>query len=117
MLQLASNQQHIHVAPRGVLCPAYSLLNLLPSPQYDVVRDLHTVNIPMSTLMKPGCGQDHQRAFFRACSSLLDLRGAPRFWKQQAAGRYLRDAEVAVSDFNALNNKHKEHPLDNTIGS
>jgi hypothetical protein len=49
--------------------------------------------------------------------SLLNLRGASKFWKQQAAGGYVRDANVAVSTFNALNNRHKEHPLDNTIGS
>jgi hypothetical protein len=49
--------------------------------------------------------------------TLLNLRGASRFRKQQAAGGYVRDAEVAVSAFNSLNNKHKEHPLDNTIGS
>jgi hypothetical protein len=69
MLQLAGNQQHIPVAPRGVLCPAYPLLNLLPSPQYDVVRNLHTVDIPMSILTKPGCGQDNQGTYLIAYSS------------------------------------------------
>ena len=49
--------------------------------------------------------------------ALLNLRGASRFWKEQAAGEYVRDAEVAVSAFNSLNNKHKEFPLDNTSGS
>lgn len=49
--------------------------------------------------------------------TLLNLRDAYRFWKQQAAGGYVRDAEVEVSAFSSLNNKHKEHPLDNTIGS
>jgi hypothetical protein len=49
--------------------------------------------------------------------TLLNLRDASKFRKQQAAGGYVRDAEVAVSAFNSLNNKHKEHPLDNTIGS
>jgi iron complex outermembrane receptor protein len=29
----------------------------------------------------------------------------------------MREAEVAVSAFNALNDKHKEHPLGDTIGS
>lgn len=69
MLQLAGHQQHIFGAPRGVLCPAYPLLNLLPSPQCDVVCDIHTVDIPLSTLMKPGCGQDNHGTFFIACSS------------------------------------------------
>jgi iron complex outermembrane receptor protein len=29
----------------------------------------------------------------------------------------MRDAEVAVSVFNALNDKHQEHPLGDTIAS
>lgn len=37
--------------------------------------------------------------------TLLNLRGAYKFWKQKAAGGYLRDAEVAVSAFNSLNDK------------
>ena len=49
--------------------------------------------------------------------NLLNLRGAYRFWQQQAAAGYTREAEVAVSVFNALNDKHKEHPLGDTIGS
>lgn len=49
--------------------------------------------------------------------TLLNLRGAYKFWKQKAAGGYLRDAEVAVSAFNSLNDTHKEHPLGDTIGS
>ncbi len=48
---------------------------------------------------------------------LLNLRGAYRFWQQQAAAGYLREAEVAVSAFNSLNDKHKEHPLGDLIGS
>ena len=49
--------------------------------------------------------------------NLLNLRGAYRFWQQQAAAGYQREAEVAVSVFNALNDQHKEHPLGDTIGS
>lgn len=49
--------------------------------------------------------------------NLLNLRTGYRFWQQKAAAGYLRDAEVAVSAFNALNDKHKEHPLGDTIGS
>lgn len=49
--------------------------------------------------------------------TLLNLRGAYRYWKQPAAGEYVRDAKVGVSVFSSLNNKYKEHPLDNTIGS
>ena len=49
--------------------------------------------------------------------NLLNLRGGYRFWQQQAAAGYTRDAEVAVSVFNALDDRHKEHPLGDTIGS
>jgi iron complex outermembrane receptor protein len=41
--------------------------------------------------------------------NLLNIRAGYRFWKEKA--------EVAVSVFNALNDKHKEHPLGDTIGS
>ncbi len=49
--------------------------------------------------------------------TLLNLRGAYKFWKQKASGGYLRDAEVAVSAMNSLNDTHKEHPLGDIIGS
>lgn len=49
--------------------------------------------------------------------TLLNLRGAYRFWQQKAVAGYLREAEVAISAFNALNDKHKENPLGDTIGS
>ena len=49
--------------------------------------------------------------------NLLNLRGAYKFWQQKAEAGYMRDAEVAISAFNALNDKHKEHPLGDTIGS
>ena len=49
--------------------------------------------------------------------NLLNLRGAYKFWQQKAEAGYMRDAEVAISAFNALNDEHKEHPLGNTIGS
>jgi iron complex outermembrane receptor protein len=48
---------------------------------------------------------------------LLNLRGAYRFWKEAAADGYRREAEVAVSVFNALNDIHKEHPLGDLIGT
>jgi iron complex outermembrane receptor protein len=41
--------------------------------------------------------------------NLLNLRAGYRFWHEKA--------EVAVSAFNALNDRHKEHPLGDTIGS
>lgn len=45
---------------------------------------------------------------------LLNLRGAYRVWREKSTGR---EAEVAVTAFNALNDRHKEHPLGETIGS
>lgn len=41
--------------------------------------------------------------------NLLNLRLGYKFWHEQA--------EVALSAFNALNDRHKEHPLGDTIGS
>ncbi|MGE3153229.1 MAG: TonB-dependent receptor plug domain-containing protein [Nitrospiraceae bacterium] len=41
--------------------------------------------------------------------TLLNLRAGYRFWKDRA--------EAAVSVFNALNDRHNEHPLGDTIGS
>lgn len=41
--------------------------------------------------------------------TLLNLRGGYRFWHDKA--------EVAVAVFNALDDRHKEHPLGDTLGS
>jgi outer membrane receptor for ferrienterochelin and colicin len=49
--------------------------------------------------------------------NLLSLRAGYKFWQQKAEAGYMRDAEVAISAYNALNDKHKEHPLGDTIGS
>ena len=49
--------------------------------------------------------------------NLLNLRAGYRFWKQRSASGYMREAEAAISAFNALNDTHKEHPLGDTIGS
>lgn len=48
--------------------------------------------------------------------NLVNLRTSYKFWHQKAEAGYMRDAEVAISAFNALNDKHKEHPLGDTIG-
>lgn len=48
---------------------------------------------------------------------LLNLRGAYRFWQEETAAGYRREAEVAISVFNALNDTHREHPLGDLIGS
>ena len=49
--------------------------------------------------------------------NLLSLRGAYKFWQEKAEAGYMRDAEVAISAFSALNDTHKEHPLGDSIGS
>ena len=49
--------------------------------------------------------------------NLLNLRGAYKFWQEKTEAGYMRDAEVAISAFSALNDTHKEHPLGDTIGS
>ena len=41
--------------------------------------------------------------------TLLNLRGGYRFWNQRA--------EVAISAYNSLNDRHREHPLGDMIGS
>ena len=41
--------------------------------------------------------------------TLVNLRAGYRFWHEKA--------EIAVSAFNALNDRHQEHPLGDTIGS
>ncbi|MDH4155485.1 MAG: TonB-dependent receptor, partial [Nitrospira sp.] len=48
---------------------------------------------------------------------LLNLRGAYRFWQEQSAVGYRREAEVALSVFNALNDTHREHPLGDLLGT
>lgn len=48
--------------------------------------------------------------------TLLNLRGAYRFWQQKAAGGYMRQAELAMSVFNALNDKAKEYSIGEEIG-
>ena len=49
--------------------------------------------------------------------NLLYIRVAYKFWQEKAEAGYMRDAEVALSAYNALNDTHKEHPLGDTIGS
>ena len=48
---------------------------------------------------------------------LLNLRGAYRFWQEAAAVGYRREAEIAISVFNALNDRHREHPLGDLLGT
>lgn len=49
--------------------------------------------------------------------NLVNLRAGYRFWREQAMAGYGREAEFAISVFNALNDKHKEYAFGDTIGS
>jgi iron complex outermembrane recepter protein len=49
--------------------------------------------------------------------TLLNLRISYKFWQQKTEAGYMRDAEVALSAYNSLNDTHREHPLGDTIGS
>ncbi len=49
--------------------------------------------------------------------TLLNARVAYRFWQEKASAGYMRNAEAALAVFNALNDRHKEHPLADTIGT
>ena len=48
--------------------------------------------------------------------NLLNLRLGYTLWRQQTAD-YVREAEVALSVFNALNDNHREHPLGDLLGT
>jgi outer membrane receptor for ferrienterochelin and colicin len=48
--------------------------------------------------------------------NLLNLRLGYLLWQQPTAG-YMREAELAVSVFNALNDEHREHPLGDLLGT
>jgi len=48
---------------------------------------------------------------------LLNVRAAYRFWREEVADGYRREAEVALSVFNALNDNHREHPLGDLLGT
>jgi outer membrane receptor for ferrienterochelin and colicin len=48
--------------------------------------------------------------------NLLNLRLGYLIWQQQS-GDHVREAEVAVSVFNALNDTHREHPLGDLLGT
>jgi iron complex outermembrane receptor protein len=67
-----------------------------------------------SPLFPPGVTVPNTRV---GSYDLLNVRIAYKFWQEKAEAGYMRDAEVAISAFNALNDTHKEHPLGDTIGS
>ena len=47
---------------------------------------------------------------------LLNLRLGYLLWRQEVAD-YVREAELAISVFNALNDNHREHPLGDILGT
>jgi len=47
----------------------------------------------------------------------LNLRGAYRFWQETTTDGSRREAELAISVFNALNDTHREHPLGDLLGT
>jgi len=49
--------------------------------------------------------------------NLLNLRLGYRFWQEKAPAGYMREAEIALSVFNALNDTHREHPLGDMLGT
>ena len=48
--------------------------------------------------------------------NLLNLRLGYLLWRQQS-GDHVREAELAISVFNALNDTHREHPLGDILGT
>lgn len=48
--------------------------------------------------------------------NLLNLRLGYLLWRQQT-GDTVREAELAISVFNALNDTHREHPLGDLLGT
>ncbi len=51
-----------------------------------------------------------------ASYNLLNMRLGYLLWQQQTAD-HVREAELAVSVFNALNDEHQEHPLGDLLGT
>ena len=49
--------------------------------------------------------------------NLLNLRLGYRFWQEHTPDGYRREAELALSVFNALNDTHREHPLGDLLGT
>lgn len=48
--------------------------------------------------------------------NLLNMRVGYLLWRQQTVD-YVREAELAISVFNALNDRHREHPLGDLLGT
>jgi outer membrane receptor for ferrienterochelin and colicin len=62
---------------------------------------------PVGTILP----QEHVPAY-----NLLNLRLGYTLWRQQTAD-YVRESELALSVFNALNDNHREHPLGDLLGT
>ena len=68
----------------------------------------------LSSFFPPGSTIPNERV---GSYSLLNVRLGYRFWQQQDEAGNRREAEVALSAFNALNDIHREHPYGDLIGS
>jgi iron complex outermembrane receptor protein len=66
----------------------------------------YPVSDAFSTFGTPGVPPPNPRV---GSYNLLNIRAAYKFWHQKA--------EAAVTAFNALNDRHKENPIGDTIGS
>ncbi len=68
----------------------------------------------LSPFFQPGMAapQEQVRSY-----NLLNLRLGYRLWQEQVSEGYTREAEVAISVFNALNDTHREHPVGDILGS
>ena len=71
---------------------------------YPIRTDIYAPFVGLNLIPSSAVPSEHVNSY-----TLLNLRGGYRFWRQRA--------EVAVSVYNALNDRHREHPLGDTIGS
>ncbi len=74
---------------------------------------LADVSTNLASFFPPGTvlQQEHVPSY-----NLLNLRLGYLLWRQQS-GDEVREAELALSVFNALNDNHREHPLGDLLGT
>ena len=92
---------------------ADALVHFVGSSTYPV-SNVFFAFAPSYQLTQPGSTPPNPRV---GSYTLVNLRSGYTFWKSKSAAGYERSAEVAASVLNALNDKHKEHPLGERIGS
>ena len=67
----------------------------------------------LTPFLPPGTILPHEQV---PAYNLVNLRVGYVLWRQQT-DEYTREAELAVSVFNALNDTHREHPLGDLLGT